>query len=80
MPSRRRTRPSSEGQGETALERSGYPSLDPTIPLFTADSLGHGQGGLSLQPPRFVALAPKVYVARGLIFADLAFVLTDDAS
>jgi len=66
------------GEAKTALERSGYPSLDPTIPLFTADSWVTAKEGFRFSPPRFVALAPKVYVAQGFDFADLAFVLTDD--
>jgi glyoxylase-like metal-dependent hydrolase (beta-lactamase superfamily II) len=66
------------GEAKTALERSGYPSLDPTLPLFTADFWVTAKEGFRFNPPRFVELAPKVYVAQGYDFADLAFVLTDD--
>ena len=65
-------------EAKTVLERSGYSSLDPTLPLFTADYWVTAKEGFRLSPPRFVALAPKVYVAQGYDFADLAFVLTDD--
>jgi len=51
---------SSEGaRRKTALERSGYPSLDPTIPLFTADSWSRPRRAFASARPRFVALAPK---------------------
>jgi glyoxylase-like metal-dependent hydrolase (beta-lactamase superfamily II) len=66
------------GEAKTALERSVYPSLDPTLPLFTADYWVTAKEGFRFSPPRFVEVAPKVYVAQGYDFADLAFVLTDD--
>jgi glyoxylase-like metal-dependent hydrolase (beta-lactamase superfamily II) len=66
------------GEAKTALERSGYPSLDPTLPLFTADYWVTAKDGFRFSPPKIVELAPKVYVAQGYDFADLAFVLTDD--
>ena len=65
-------------EAQTALKRSGYPSLDPTLPLFTADSWVTATEGFRFSPPRLVEFAPKVYVAQGYDFADLAFVLTDD--
>jgi glyoxylase-like metal-dependent hydrolase (beta-lactamase superfamily II) len=67
-----------EKEANGALERSGYPSLDPTLPLFTVNSWVTAKEGFRFSPPRFVELAPKVYVAQGYDFADLAFVLTDD--
>jgi glyoxylase-like metal-dependent hydrolase (beta-lactamase superfamily II) len=66
------------GEAKAALERSGSPSLDPTLPLFTANSWVTAKDGFRFSPPRVVELAPKVYVAQGYDFADLAFVLTDD--
>jgi glyoxylase-like metal-dependent hydrolase (beta-lactamase superfamily II) len=66
------------GEAKAALERSGYPSLDPTLPLFTADYWVTAKEGFRFSPPRLVELVPKVYVAQGYDFADLAFVLTDD--
>ncbi len=67
-----------EQEAEAALQRSGYASLDPTLPLFTANSWVTAKEGFRFSPPRFVEFAPKVYVAQGYDFADLAFVLTDD--
>ena len=67
-----------EKEAEAALQRSGYASLDPTLPLFTANSWVTAKEGFRFSPPRFVEFAPKVYVAQGYDFADLAFVLTDD--
>jgi glyoxylase-like metal-dependent hydrolase (beta-lactamase superfamily II) len=66
-----------EKEAVAALQGSGYPSLDPTLPLFTADYWVTAKDGFRFSPPRFVELAPKVYVAQGYDFADLAFVLTD---
>ena len=65
------------GEAQAALERSGYPSLDPTLPLFTTDASVTAQDGFRFRPPRLVELAPKVYVAQGYDFADFACVLTD---
>jgi glyoxylase-like metal-dependent hydrolase (beta-lactamase superfamily II) len=65
------------GAAKTALERSGYPSLDPTLPLFTADYWVTAKEVFHFSPPRLVELAPQVYVAQGYAFADLAFVRTD---
>jgi glyoxylase-like metal-dependent hydrolase (beta-lactamase superfamily II) len=65
------------GEAQAALERSGYPSLDPTLPLFTTDSSVTAKDGFRFRPPKLVELAPKVYVAQGYDFADFAFVLTD---
>ncbi len=67
-----------EKEAAAALQRSGYASLDPTLPLFTANSWVTAKEGFRFSPPRFVEFAPKVYVAQGYDFADLAFVLTDD--
>jgi glyoxylase-like metal-dependent hydrolase (beta-lactamase superfamily II) len=65
------------GEANAALERSGYPSLDPTLPLFTTDASVTAKDGFRFRPPRLVELAPKVYVAQGYDFADFAFVLTE---
>ena len=67
-----------EKEAAAALQRSGYASLDPTLPLFTADYSVTAKEGFRFSPPRLVEVAPKVYVAQGYDFADLAFVLTDD--
>lgn len=64
-------------EAKAALERSGYPSLNPTLPLFTTNAWGTAQDGFRFGPPRLIELAPQVYVAQGYDFADLAFVLTD---
>src|SRR5262245_11406619 len=45
-------------EAKAALERSGYPSLDPTLPLFTADSWVTAKDGFRFSPPRLVELAP----------------------
>jgi len=66
------------GEAKTALERSGYPSLDPTLPLFTTNYWVTAKEGFRFSPPRLVEVAPKVSVAQGYDFADLAFVRTDD--
>lgn len=67
-----------EKEAHAALERSGYPSLDPTHPLFTTNYRVTAKEGFRFGPPRFVELAPRVYVAQGYDFADFACVLTDD--
>ena len=65
------------GEAQAALARSGYPSLDPTLPLLTTNASVTARDGYRFSPPRLVELAPQVYVAQGYDFADLAFVLTD---
>jgi glyoxylase-like metal-dependent hydrolase (beta-lactamase superfamily II) len=60
-----------------ALQRAGVPSLDPTLPLFTADSSLTAAHGFRFRSPRLVELAPRIHVAQGYDFADIAFVLTD---
>ena len=67
-----------EGEAKAALERSGYASLDPSLPIFTTDSWVTAKDGFRFRPPRLVEMAPRVYVAQGYDFADIAFVLTDD--
>jgi glyoxylase-like metal-dependent hydrolase (beta-lactamase superfamily II) len=67
-----------EGEAKAALERSGSPSLDPMLPLLTTNYSVTAKDGFRFSPPRLVEWAPKVYVAQGYDFADLAFVLTDD--
>jgi glyoxylase-like metal-dependent hydrolase (beta-lactamase superfamily II) len=59
-----------------ALERSGSPSLDPDLPIFTTDASVTAAGGFRFRSPRLVELSPRVYVAQGYDFADIAFVLT----
>jgi glyoxylase-like metal-dependent hydrolase (beta-lactamase superfamily II) len=65
-------------EAQAALARSGYPSLDPALPQFTADFSVTARDGFRFRPPRLVEVAPRVHVAQGYDFADLAFVLTDD--
>ncbi len=64
-------------EARAALERSGYPSLDPALPVFVTDGWVTAKDGFRFRPPRLVELAPRVYVAQGYDFADIAFVLTD---
>ena len=64
-------------EAKAALERSGYPSLDPSLPIFTTDAWVTAKDGFRFRPPRLVQMAPRVYVAQGYDFADIAFVLTD---
>src|SRR5262245_18601560 len=51
-----------------ARERSGSPSLDPDLPIFTTDSSVTAAGGFSFRPRRLVELAPRVFVAQGYDF------------
>jgi len=67
-----------EKAAQEALERSGYPSLDPGLPQLVTDYWVTAEDGFHFVPPRLVELAPRVYVAQGYDFADFAFVLTDD--
>ncbi len=67
-----------EADAEAALERSGYPSLDPGLPLFTTDSSVTAGEGFRFTAPTLVEMAPRVYVAQGYDFADIAFVVTAD--
>src|SRR5262249_27054485 len=64
-------------EAQTALARSGYPSLDPTLPQFTADFTVTARDGFRFRPPRLVEVAPGILVAQGYDFADIGFVLTD---
>jgi len=65
-------------EARAALERSGYPSLAPDVPVFTTDYWVTAKEGFRFRTPRLVELAPRVYVAQGYDFADIAFVLTAD--
>ena len=65
-----------EGEAKAALERSGYASLEPGLPIFTTDSWVNAKDGFRFRPPRLVEMAPRVYVAQGYDFADIGFVLT----
>src|SRR5262249_47785437 len=64
-------------EASAALTRSGYLSLDPALPQFTTDYSVTARAGLRFRPPRLVEVAPRVHVAQGYDFADIAFVLTD---
>ncbi|HEX2500755.1 MAG TPA: MBL fold metallo-hydrolase [Methylomirabilota bacterium] len=64
-------------EAQAALARSGYPSLDPALPQFTTDFSVTARDGFRFRPPRLLEVAPRVHVAQGHDFADLAFVLTD---
>src|SRR5262245_6936632 len=65
-----------ETEAKSALARSGYGSLDPAQPVFTTDATVSPNDGFRFRPPRLVEMAPRVYVAQGYDFADIAFVLT----
>jgi glyoxylase-like metal-dependent hydrolase (beta-lactamase superfamily II) len=64
-------------QARAALAKSGASSLDPARPQFTADFSVTARDGFRFRPPRLLEMAPRVYVAQGYDFADLAFVQTD---
>ena len=65
-------------EAKAALERSGYPSLDPALPQFTTDFSVTARDGFRFRPPRLLEVAPRVHAAQGYDFADLAFVLTEE--
>jgi glyoxylase-like metal-dependent hydrolase (beta-lactamase superfamily II) len=65
-------------EAAAALGRSGYPSLDPALPLITVDASLDARDGFRFRPARLVRMAPGVWVAQGYDFADIAFVLTGD--
>ena len=67
-----------EAEAKVALQRSGYPSLDPTLPVFTTDAWVSAKDGFRFRPPRLVELTPRVYVAQGYDFSDIVFVVTND--
>jgi len=67
-----------EADAKSALERSGYASLDPNLPVFTTEASVSARDGLRFRPPRLIELAPRIHVAQGYDFADIAFVLTAD--
>ncbi|MGH7313953.1 MAG: MBL fold metallo-hydrolase [Candidatus Rokuibacteriota bacterium] len=67
-----------EADAKRALERSGYSSLDPAAPVFTTDASVSAREGFRFRPPRLIEMAPRVYVAQGYDFADIAFVQTAD--
>jgi glyoxylase-like metal-dependent hydrolase (beta-lactamase superfamily II) len=60
------------------LQQSGDLSPDPSGPEFVADYWLTAADGFHFVPPRLVELAPRVFVAQGYDFAEIAFVLTDD--
>jgi glyoxylase-like metal-dependent hydrolase (beta-lactamase superfamily II) len=72
------TRLERRDEAQAALARSGYPSLDPALPQFTTDFSVTARDGFRFRPPRLVEVTPRVQVAQGYDFADIAFVLTDD--
>ena len=67
-----------EGDAGRALERSSYASLDPALPVFTTDAWVTARDGFRFRPPRLVEVAPRVWVAQGYDFGDIAFVVTAD--
>ncbi len=67
-----------DGEAKAALGRSGYPSLDLSLPVFTTDYWVTARDGFRFRPAALVELAPRVYVAQGYDFADIAFILTAD--
>ena len=67
-----------ESEAKSALERSGYTSLDRTQPVFTTDASVSARDGFRFRPPRLIEAAPRILVAQGYDFADIAFVRTSD--
>lgn len=65
-------------EAKAALEQSGYPSLDPALPQFTTDYSVTARDGFRFRLARLVEMAPRVQVAQGYDFADIAFVLTEE--
>ncbi|HSF03316.1 MAG TPA: MBL fold metallo-hydrolase, partial [Solirubrobacterales bacterium] len=65
-----------EPEAKRALASSGYTSLDPTLPVFTTDAWVSARDGFRFRSPRLIEMAPRVWVAQGYDFADIAFVLT----
>jgi glyoxylase-like metal-dependent hydrolase (beta-lactamase superfamily II) len=65
-----------EAEAKRALARSGYTSLDPARPVFTTDAWVSARDGFRFRSPRLIEMAPRVWVAQGYDFADIAFVLT----
>ena len=59
-------------------QQSGDPSPDPRSPVFVADYWLTAEDGFHFVPPQLVEMAPRVFVAQGYDFAEIAFVLTDD--
>ena len=47
-------------------------------PMFTTDAWLTVADGFHFVPPRLVEMAPRIYVAQGYDFAEIAFVLTED--
>src|SRR5262249_27685376 len=52
------------GEASAALKRSGYPSLDPTLPQFTTDFSVTARDGFRFRPPRLSQGAPAVPPAQ----------------
>ena len=46
--------------------------------MFTTDAWLTVADGFHFVPPRLVEMAPRIYVAQGYDFAEIAFVLTED--
>ncbi len=67
-----------EAEAKAALDHSGYAALDSNLRFFTTDHWINAKDGFRFRPPRLVEMAPKIYVAQGYDFGDLAFVLTGD--
>src|SRR5262249_52411149 len=64
-------------EADGALAKSGYPSLDPALPQFTADFSVTAKDGFRFRPPRLIEVAPRIHVAQGYDFADIGFVQTN---
>jgi glyoxylase-like metal-dependent hydrolase (beta-lactamase superfamily II) len=64
-------------EASAALTRSGYASLDPALPQFNTDYSVTARDGFRFRPPRLLEVAPRVHVAQGYDFADIAFVITE---
>jgi glyoxylase-like metal-dependent hydrolase (beta-lactamase superfamily II) len=67
-----------EADAKSALGRSGYPSLDPNLPVFTTDAVVSARDGFRFRAPRLLEVGPGIYVAQGYDFGDISFLLTPD--
>jgi glyoxylase-like metal-dependent hydrolase (beta-lactamase superfamily II) len=67
-----------EAEAKSALDRSGYASLDPNLPVFTTDAVVSARDGFRFRAPRLLEVGPGIYVAQGYDFGDISFLLTPD--
>ena len=63
---------------ESASAQSAVRAADSDGPVFTTDAWLTDADGYHFVPPRLVEMTPRIYVAQGYDFGEIAFVLTDD--